>query len=75
MTKVSKINPPFYDRIGFGKLKPPDEPVVKHYGCDLFLLLHVKDSYDKYIKGWQTESLKMGADYKHSHAYKLCWMR
>lgn len=47
-----------------------DIPAVTNPGFELFLLLHIKDSYDYYILGHEDEFLRRDEKGRYSHAYQ-----
>lgn len=47
-----------------------DIAAVSNPGFELFLLLHIPDSYEKYIRGQESEFLKMDENHRYSYAYK-----
>lgn len=52
-------------------IEETDIAAVSNPGFELFLLLHIDDSYEKYIKGQEADFLKLDEKNKYSHAYKV----
>jgi len=48
-----------------------DIAAVTNPGFELFLILHIKNSFEKYIKGHEADFLTMDEKKKYSHAYKV----
>ncbi len=52
-------------------IEKSDIAAVTNPGFELFLLLHLEGSYEKYIKGQEAEFLNPDAKHRYSHAYKV----
>ena len=52
-------------------LEEKDIAAVTNPGFELFLILHIRGSYERNIKGHETEFLSMDEKGKYSHAYNV----
>lgn len=59
-----------YDEL-IASIEEKDIAAVTNPGFELFLILHIAGSFEKYIKGHETEFLSMDAKGKYSHAYNV----
>lgn len=59
-----------YDDL-IASIEEKDIAAVTNPGFELFLILHIKNSYDKYIKGHEEEFFYRDEKKKYSHAYNV----
>ncbi|HBA49448.1 MAG TPA: RloB domain-containing protein [Lachnospiraceae bacterium] len=52
-------------------IEKTDIAAVSNPGFELFLLLHIEGSYEKYIKGQETQFLKKDEKERYNHAYNV----
>lgn len=52
-------------------IEKTDIAAVSNPGFELFLLLHIEGSYEKYIKGQETQFLEKDEKERYSHAYHV----
>lgn len=52
-------------------IEEKDIAAVTNPGFELFLILHVAESYERYIKGHEADFLSMDEKGKYSHAYNV----
>lgn len=60
-----------YDELITGIEEKGDIAAVTNPGFELFLVLHIENSFENYIKGHEVEFLTMDEKDKYSHAYKV----
>lgn len=59
-----------YDDL-IASIEEKDIAAVTNPGFELFLILHIEGSYEKYIEGHEAEFLRMDEKGKYSHAYNI----
>ena len=59
-----------YDEL-IASIEKTDIAAVTNPGFELFLILHIDESYERYIKGHEAEFLSVGEKGKYSYAYKV----
>lgn len=59
-----------YDEL-VNSIEKTDIAAISNPGFELFLLLHIGGSYEKYIKGHEAEFLRPDEKNKYSYAYKM----
>ena len=59
-----------YDEL-IASIEKTDIAAVTNPGFELFLILHIDESYERYIKGHEAEFLSVDEKGKYSYAYKV----
>ena len=59
-----------YDEL-IASIEKTDTAAVTNPGFELFLILHIDGSYERYIKGHEAEYLRVDEQGKYSHAYNV----
>ena len=59
-----------YDEL-ISSIEEKDIAAVTNPGFELFLILHIEESFEQYIKGHETEFLSVDEKGKYSYAYKV----
>lgn len=59
-----------YDEL-IDEIEKEDIAAVTNPGFELFLILHVEGSFERYVKGYESEFLKRDEKGKYSYAYKV----